>query len=165
MWRAKSQAAFSLIEVTLALGIAAISLLAIVGLLATGTQTSHTAVEQSAASDIMATVASDLRATPLTTPRGQAATTIQFALNIPVNPVAAKIATTLYFDDKSQFSNSITATATFKPRYRLDVTFLPNGTGARTATFVDLRMTWPAYASSTAATTSSAETFIALDRN
>jgi hypothetical protein len=58
-------------------------------------------------------------------------------------------------------SGSLTANS----MYRLTVNFLPNGTGPRTATFVDLRMTWPAPADPASAKTSSAETFVALDRN
>ena len=50
-------------------------------------------------------------------------------------------------------------------RYLLTVNFLPNGSGSRTATFVDLKITWPAAASPTAGNTGGAETFIALDRN
>ena len=74
--------AFSLVEVTLALGVAAVALLAILGLLATGSQINRTATEQAASSDILTAVANDLRATPATT-----ATSVQFAIAIPPNPV------------------------------------------------------------------------------
>ena len=154
---------FSIIEVVLALGVTAISMLAILGLLATGTQTNHTAVEQTSSSDILTAVAGDLRATPLTTPRGQAAISQQFGINIPANPVSspAPTPTTLYFNAQGQSSTTLTASS----RYQLNVSFVPNGPNARTATFVVLRMTWPAAASAAATSTSSAETFVALDRN
>lgn len=146
---------FSLVEVTLALGVAAFSLLAIFGLLATGTQVNHTAIEQTASGDILTAVAADLRATPKAT-----ATSLQFGITIPSNPVGAGTSTTLYFDSTGQSSTSLNGSS----RYRLVLTFLPNGSG-RGATLVSFRMTWPAAADPTKASTSAAEAFAALDRN
>jgi uncharacterized protein (TIGR02598 family) len=153
--------AFSLVEVTLALGVAAISMITLFGLLVTGSQINHTAIEQTASSDILAAVAADLRATPQTTPLGGATSSPQFSIAVPSNPVGAATSSTLYFNAQGQFSTTLNAGS----RYRLVITFLPNGAGSRTATFVDLRMTWPAAATPTNANTSAAETFIALDRN
>jgi uncharacterized protein (TIGR02598 family) len=152
---------FSLVEVALALGVAAISMIAIFGLLVTGSQTNHTAIEQTASSDILTAVAADLRATPKTTPLGGATTSPQFSIAVPSNPVGATTSSTLYFNAQGQSSTSLNAGS----RYRLVITFVPNGAGSRTATFVDLRMTWPAAATPTNANTGAAETFIALDRN
>ena len=56
-------AAFSLVEVTLALGIAAICLVALFGLMPVGVQTSRSATSQTAATNIVAAVIADLRAT------------------------------------------------------------------------------------------------------
>jgi uncharacterized protein (TIGR02598 family) len=160
--KASSRCGFSLVEVTLALGVAAFSMIAIFGLLVTGSQTNHTAIEQTASSDILAAVAADLRATPKTTPLGGATTSPQFSIAVSSNPVGATTSSTLYFTAQGQSSTSLNAGSA---RYRLVITFLPNGAGSRTATFVDLRMTWPAAADPASATTSSAETFVALDRN
>lgn len=151
---------FSLIEVTLAMGVASISLLAIFSLLPVGLQTSQRAIQQSASNDILAAVIADLRATPPTSPRGGSATSAQFSITIPGNPVSSPASTTLYFNSEGQLSPSLNAAS----RYRLTITFPSNGAGTKTATFVDLRMTWPAVASPTNAL-GSAETFIALDRN
>ena len=155
--------AFSLVEVTLALGVASVSLLAIFGLLATGSQINHAAIEQTSSSDILTAVAADLRATPQTSPPGGTTPTPQFGISIPANPVSAPAPspTTLYFNAQGQSST----TRGPDSRYRLTVAFLPSGTGARTATFVDLRMTWPAAADPVNSNTGSAETFVALDRN
>ncbi len=155
--------AFSLVEITLALGVAAVSLLAIFGLLATGTQINHTAIEQTVSSDILTAVAADLRATPKTSPPGGATPSPQFGITIPANPVPspAPSPTTLYFNAQGQSSTSRDPDS----RYRLTVTFLPTGTGTRTATFANLRMTWPAAADPTNVNTGAAETFVALDRN
>ena len=152
--------AFSLVEVTLALGVAAISLLAIFALLPVGVKTNQIAIEQTASTDLLSTVAADLRATPVTMPRGSATVSPRFAISIPANPLSASTTTTLFFTAEGQFSNSVNPNS----RYRLTITFLPNGAGARAATFVDLKATWPA-AASIANAGGAAETFLALDRN
>jgi len=154
------RAAFSLVEVTLALGVAAISLLAIFALLPVGVKINQVATEQTASTDILSAVAADLRATPLTNPRGGATNSPRFGIGIPANPVAAKTTTTLFFTTEGQFSTSLASSS----RYRVTITFLPNGAGTRTATFIDLNGTWPA-AASLADAGGSAEMFIALDRN
>src|SRR5438034_4714950 len=159
--KACSHNGFSLVEVTLALGVAAFSLIAIFGLLVTGTQTNHTAIEQTASSDILTAVAADLRAAPKTSPPGGAATSPQFSIGIPANPVGAATTSTLYFNAQGQSSTTLKTDS----RYLLTVNFLPNGSGSRTATFVDLKMTWPAAAATTGANPGAAETFVALDRN
>jgi uncharacterized protein (TIGR02598 family) len=152
--------AFSLVEVTLALGVAAISLLAIFALLPVGVRTNQIAIEQTASTDILSAVAADLRATPVAVPRGSATVSPRFAIEIPANPLAAATTTTLFFTGQGQFSANIKADS----RYRVTVTFLPNGTGARSATFVHLKATWPAAASIPNAG-GTAEMFMALDRN
>jgi uncharacterized protein (TIGR02598 family) len=154
---------FSLVEVTLALGVAAISLLAIFTLLPVGVQTNQRAIQQAGSVDILSAVAADLRATPVTNPRGSAATSLQFGIGIPANPVGAATTTTLFFNSEGQASASLQQNS----RYQLTITFLPNDPGiapARTATFVDLKMTWPA-AASVANAQGAAEMFVALDRN
>jgi uncharacterized protein (TIGR02598 family) len=152
--KTSSRNGFSLVEVTLALGVAAISMIAIFGLLVSGTQVNHTAIEQSASSDILTAVAADLRATPKTN-----TTSTQYGITIPAGGTAGT--STLYFNSQGQSSTSLIAGS----RYQLTITFLANGGAARTATFVNLKMTWPAAANPTTAATSSAETFVALDRN
>ena len=60
----QSQAAFSLVEVTLALGIAAFCLIAVFGLVPVGVQTNRNATSQTAATNILSSVVSDIRASP-----------------------------------------------------------------------------------------------------
>ena len=148
--------AFSLVEVTLALGVAAVSLLAIFALLPVGVKTNQVAIEQTASTDLLSAVAADLRATV----RGGGATSPRFGIAIPANPVGANATTTLYFTTEGQFSTILTPAS----RYRVSVTFVPNGNGAHTATFVDLKAVWPAAAAANNAE-GTAEFFVALDRN
>ncbi len=57
-------AAFSLVEVTLAFGIAAFCLIAVFGLVPVGVQTNRNATSQTAATNILSSVVSDIRASP-----------------------------------------------------------------------------------------------------
>src|SRR5438105_7380624 len=94
---------FSLIEVTLALGVAAFCLIAVFGLMPVGVQTNRNATSQTAATNIMAGVVSDLRATP-----NSLTTSAQFAINIPANaaspadPPPCSGTQTLYFNGAGQ---------------------------------------------------------------
>ena len=63
----RSKLAFSLVEVTLALGVAAFCLIAIFGLMPVGVQTTRNATSQTTSTNIVAAVVADLRATPKAT--------------------------------------------------------------------------------------------------
>ncbi len=60
----RSTAAFSLVELTLAIGIAAFCLIAVVGLMPVGMLTNRNATSQTAATNILSSVVSDIRASP-----------------------------------------------------------------------------------------------------
>jgi uncharacterized protein (TIGR02598 family) len=60
----RSIAAFSLVELTLALGIAAFCLIAVFGLVPVGVQTNRNATSQTTATNILSSVVSDIRASP-----------------------------------------------------------------------------------------------------
>jgi len=55
-------AAFSLVEVTLALGVAAVALLAILGVLPASLKTQQAGIQQTTANSIISQISSDLRA-------------------------------------------------------------------------------------------------------
>lgn len=138
-------AGFSLVELTLALGVAALCLIAVFGLMPVGVQANRNATSQTQATNIAAAVAADLRGTP----RGYN-TSPQFRITFGTNTI-------LYFDSSGQFTTSLGATS----RYRLNVTW--NGsTGLR---YADLKFTWPAAADPATATPSgSVEMLAAFDR-
>jgi len=138
--------AFSLVEVTLALGIAAFCLIAVFGLMPAGVQTNRNATSQTAATDIITAVVADLRSTPKTTN-----TSTQFGITFGSN-------TTLYFDSSGQAATSLGTNS----RYRFRVTW-GGSTGLR---YADVKVTWPAAVDPTTTTPSgSIETFAAFDRN
>src|SRR5437016_10444445 len=87
--------AFSLVEVTLAIGVAAFCLLAVFGLMPVGVQTNRNATSQTAATNILAAVVADLRATPTAN-----AASSQFGITFGTDA-------TLYFDSAGQFSTSL----------------------------------------------------------
>jgi uncharacterized protein (TIGR02598 family) len=152
------QHGFSLIEVTLALGVAAISLLVIFSLLPVGLQTNQRSIGQTASADILSSVVADLRATPVTNPRGGSITSNQFGISIPA--AGSTGTTTLFFNSAGQSSSSQEPDS----RYRLTITFASSGGGTKTATLADLHVTWPA-AAAVAKAQGSAEMFAAFDRN
>jgi len=156
--RSGRRSSFSLVEVTLALGVAAVSLIVIFSLLPVGLQTNQRSIEQTASADILSAVAADLRATPVTRPRGNAATSTQFGINIPAAGGAGT--TTLFFNSAGQSNSSQQSDS----RYRVTVSFVSSGGGVKTATWADLKVTWPAGAAITNAQ-GTAEMFAAFDRN
>ena len=158
----RKYAAFSLVEVTLALGVAAFCLIAVFGLMPVGVQTNRNATSQTAAASVMAAVVADLRATPRCT-----GTSSQFQITLGTGPgcptTVPPSAATLYFDGAGQFATSLGATS----RYQLNVTWnAGNPTGACSAALpcADLKVTWPA-AATLANASGTAETFAAFDRN
>jgi uncharacterized protein (TIGR02598 family) len=155
---------FSLVEVTLALGVAAFCLIAVFGLLPVGIQTNRTATSETNSSQILTRVIADLRATPPTIPRGAAATSVEFGISIPANPVmSSQTIQTLYFAEDGTFADSVQPTS----RVRLTITFLPNDPGGvlnRLSTRVFLKATWPA-AADPATASGSCEAFVSLNRN
>jgi uncharacterized protein (TIGR02598 family) len=140
-----SASAFSLVELTLALGIATFCLIAVFGLMPVGVQANRNATSQTAATSILCDVIADMRATPRTSP-----TSSQFAVTFGT-------ARTLYFDGAGQFTTVLGANS----RYRVSITFPSSPTGL---SYTDLKITWPA-AATPADANGSVEMFAAFDRN
>jgi Tfp pilus assembly protein PilV len=162
--KSRSIFGFSLVEVTMALGIAAFCLIAVMGIVPVGVQTNRNAKSQTAATNIMAAVIADLRATPRTNN-----TSLQLAIPFGTN-------TTRYFDSQAQCSCdsaglqrpnpltrscSLTWNPALQPRYRLDITWSSAPAGLR---YADVKVWWPA-AATAANATAATEVFAAFDRN
>ena len=147
-----STSAFSLVELTLAIGIAAFCLIAVFGLMPVGVQTNRNATSQTAAASILSNVIADMRATPT-----NSTTSVQYGIAFSTNST-----TRLYFDGQGQFATSLGANS----RYRLTVTIPTNPAGPNAATFANLKVTWPAAVDPTTTTPGgSSEIFAAFDRN
>jgi uncharacterized protein (TIGR02598 family) len=144
-------AAFSLVEVTLALGIAAFCLIAVIGLIPVGVQTNRNATSQTAATNIMAAMVTDLRSTSKTK-----TTSSQFGITYGTSGTQTR-----YFDASGTPSISRTTNS----RYRLDITWNPLPPGSPTGLrYAYLKVWWPA-AATAANASGSTEMFAAFDRN
>jgi len=148
---------FSLVEVTLAIGIAGFCLIALFGMLPVGLKTNQAAVQQMLANGILTSVVSDLKTTPVTEPRGAATSSPRFQIPLPAQNSAGS-GTPLYFTEDGRLT-----TDQSQSMFRLTVTFLPNS-GKRSASLANVKITWPSVASSDKASRG-VETFVAMDRN
>ena len=184
--------AFSLIELTFSLGIAAFCLITVFGLMPVSVQTNRNSTSQSAAANIMAGVIADLRAASRPYDNSKAYFTgdqvvsggnCYLAVATQVTPghappdptywtlvsscprfgIVFGTNATLYFDGSGQFTTSQDANS----RYQLNVTWnVGNATGACSTALpcADLKVTWPASADP-ATPSGSAEMFAAFDRH
>ena len=141
----RCSAGFSLVELTLALGIAAFCLIAVLGLVPVAALTNRNATSQTAATNIIASVIADMRASTSSTS--------------PQYNITFGTAKTLYFDGAGQFTTSLGANS----RYRVRVTFPSSPSGL---SYADVKATWPAPVDPVTTTPSGAvEIFAAFDRN
>lgn len=146
-----SHSGFSLVELTLALGIAGFCLIALLGLLPLGIETNRTASSQTAAASIVSNIVADLRSTP-----PSSITSSQYNITLGT----AKV---LYIDDEGKVVNPTDPNAAAS--YRIAITFPPAPVGPFGSTFVSLRISWPALADPAAnAFTGKLETFFAVNR-
>lgn len=146
--RCRGMCAFSLVEVALALGVAAFCLVTVFALLPTAFNIQAESAGETGSIVIASAIESDLRATPSGT---------QIS---PQFSIAIGTTTTLYFSSEGRSSVSLNG----ESRYRSTITFPPNPTGPRGATFATVQITWPAPASPERAL-GSRSSFVALDRN
>jgi uncharacterized protein (TIGR02598 family) len=164
----KSRQGFSLVEVTLALGIASFCLLAIFGLLPVGVTSNQASLEQTAAAGIVAAVNADLEITPITDPASDQSSP-KFAFTIPMaggSATGAVPQTVFLREDGVQVANPASGNA----RYRVSLWFTPPPASQKKATVARILITWPAVADPDPATapskfSGSLETITALDRN
>lgn len=144
------RSAFSLVEVTLALGVAGFCLTAIFGLLPVGVNTNKAAIAQTSAMNLLTSVVSDLRSTlPISTksPRFNISTT-------------TSAPTVVYLSE----DGSVVTTQS-DARYRMQCVLTPPASGSRSATTGNILISWPAQQDNLAKAEGSVETFVALDRN
>jgi type II secretory pathway pseudopilin PulG len=163
----QTSSAFSLVEVTLALGIAAFCLIAAFGLMPVGVQTNRNATSQTAATTILSSVVSDMRTTAMATPG--AVLSSLYNIRIPAPGSTAELQTR-YFDGEGRCSRDLAGsirpdgsswTPPIQTRYQLNVSVPLRTTGL---IYADIKVTWPA-AAAAANPSGSVETFAAFDGN
>jgi uncharacterized protein (TIGR02598 family) len=172
------QGGFSLVEVVVALGVAAFCLLTLMGLLVVGINGSSMSAQQSVAVNIATAVATDLRATPLNCQNYTPSLKLyspRFGITVPA-PTAGNGMQTFYVSvDGTPLTQVYPATTSTPPAntaYRVTVQgpLRPTVTGQRVASPVFILVTWPGLADPTEATwpshfTGSFQTSIYLDEN
>lgn len=159
----QTSAAFSLLEVTIALGLGAFCLLAILGLLQTGLTSEKATLGQTAASNILSTVFSDIISTPanLSTSR---------IFHIPLDTPSSTSPRTIYFSEAAKPTGAIGAAPTADSQYRVSIGITPAPSTAKAATTARILVTWPAAADPLpnqwpAKASGAVEVVTALDRN
>ena len=153
----KNAKGFSLVEVTLAIGVAGFALLAIFGLLPVGLSSNQASIQQTEAANIVTGIVADLRQVP------NAATIAANASLSSLSPKygldAAGTGSTVYLDE----SGALKSTAA-QARYKAVVQLAQPSSRSelRTATYGSIVISWPAAATNSSGTL---KNFVALDRN
>lgn len=153
---------FSLVEVTLAMGVAAFCLTSLCALLPMGLTSNQDAFEQTTAANITSAIASDLNCAPLAS-----GISPRFGISIPA--AGASVSGTSIF---LATDGSVVTSGTAVSRYRATVSLSPPQAASsqpfqRTATAVRIQITWPASAdpSTGAGAIGSYEANTTLNRN
>jgi uncharacterized protein (TIGR02598 family) len=137
MKKRSTAAAFSLVELTLALGVAAFCLVAVFGLVPVGVQTNRNATSQTAATNILSSVVSDIRGSP-----PSQSNTAKYQISR-----AKGTLTRLCFDGQGGYTK-LTGINTVCPapytRYRLYVQTANNPNQVLYPNYVYLKVIWPA---------------------
>lgn len=150
---------FSLLEVAIALSVAAFCLLAVIGLIPAGIASSRASSEQTRAIAIANAVEEDLRATPLRNPAAYPAVGTLYSPRFGIAVPALSTSPTNLF-----LSEDGNPTGVPSARYRVTVTGPTQPSGAvRGGSVASVRVSWPATAETNMA--GSVETLIILDRN
>jgi uncharacterized protein (TIGR02598 family) len=144
---------FSLIEVVTALGIVAICVLTLMGLLAVGINSNKTTVNQSIAVNIAGAVAADLRATPLITQSYSTSETRyspRFGFRLPANTSSNPNGIqSVYVSDEGTPLTAVNASlpaGTASYRVTVEGPSQPSVSNQRTASPVFILVTWPGQA-------------------
>jgi type II secretory pathway pseudopilin PulG len=124
---------FSLVEVVIALGITAFSLVAVFGLLPVALNTNRDSVQQTEAADLLSLLEADIRSAP----RGPGAISPALGVRIPDHPTPAAVTLGPIFMDEGGTAVSSAASA----KFRVSLTFGP--AHGRNATPVQILVTWP----------------------
>jgi type II secretory pathway pseudopilin PulG len=156
--RRPSPSGFSLIEVTIALGIATFCLVALFALLPIGLNTNRDTIEQTIATSIAANIASDIRASlqaqaeakknsTVTAPSSDQS--VNFKIKLPFKATDGSVNVAAAgadkweggFDEGQQYLSSPTDTTA---RYRATVQFFPDATNGNKSVSARILVSWPA---------------------
>jgi uncharacterized protein (TIGR02598 family) len=158
-----SAAAFSLVEIVIALGVAAFCLIAVLGLLPVALKTQQASIQQTTATQILSQVGSSLRAA-VRYPPGLAAQLQDGDKELHGHWLSVGTPDTLYYTNEGVQTGGVSpggppADAVF----RLTLTYIAPPTD--TTSLANIIVTWPAQVDpATGTPAGSVETFIAVNR-
>ncbi|HEY8995577.1 MAG TPA: hypothetical protein VIM71_12990 [Lacunisphaera sp.] len=155
--RKRSTTAFSLVELSIALGVITFCLLTIIGLLAIGVNSTHSSTTQTGATNILTAVTSDLQAVPNVTPASGSAkgtvanpagtsrnainTSPLYNLTVPVAGSSTTGTYTLYMGENGLTNASPTGSV-----YQVNIWIYPANSSSyptHQETFARVLITWP----------------------
>jgi type II secretory pathway pseudopilin PulG len=156
----ETRASFSLVEVVLALGVAAFCLLAVVGLLPTAIKVQQASVQQTAANSITSGIIADLRAAFRRPGLGNSS---QFGIELKKLPpgLAAKYTPAAVYFSLDGTQQNGAGGAIFKATITYYSTAADN---SATSTFADIIVSWPASQDDLTKAAGYTETLAVIDR-
>jgi len=163
--RSRSVAGFSLVEIVLALGVAAFCLIAVMGTLPVAIKIQQASVQQTKANAIISQIADDLRA-DVRLPPGQTSKESTQGFQLHGDWAAQATPDTLYFtNDATQTGSVNQSPPPTDAVFRAKITYYTPPTPGYTTSLADIKVTWPAQVDpATGTPAGSVETFIAVNR-
>ena len=159
--RSHARRAFSLAEVTLALGIAGFAFIAILGMMPVALKVQQASVQQTTANEIMAAILNDLRA-DVVLPPGQTSKETDSGFGLHGHWAQVATPDTLYFTNAGNQTGSVNASGP-DAVFRAKITYLFPPT--TTTSVANVTITWPAQVDPTTGTPAgSVGTYIAVNR-
>ncbi len=163
--RSRASTAFSLVEITLAMGVAAFCLIAVMGMLPVGIKVQQASVNQTKANLIISAIIDDLRA-DVRLPPGQASKESTQGFGLHGHWAAVETPDTLFFtNDRNQTGTVTQGTAPPAPAdavFRATVTYLFPPTA--TTSIAKITVSWPAAQGDLTRVAGSIDMFAAVNR-
>jgi type II secretory pathway component PulJ len=159
--RSRSCRAFSLAEVALALGVAALALVAVMGMLPVGLKVQQVSVNQTKANAVMSAVIDDLRA-DVRLPPGLATKAQGEWANLHGHWLAVSVPDTLYFTNEADQTGSVNGPPPADAVFRATITYLFPPTA--TTSIAKITVSWPAAQSDLTKVAGSIDMFAAVNR-
>ena len=158
-------AAFSLVEITLALGVAAFALIAVLGMLPVGLKTQQASIQQTTANSIISQIEGKLRAATRVPPGQEDKSDSKWLLHPhtgggPWDPTPD----TLFFTNEG---NSAGSALTTNSVYRATINYYAPPTPGYSTSLADITISWPPQFDPTnpaSALKGKVETFVAINR-
>jgi uncharacterized protein (TIGR02598 family) len=136
-------AAFSLVEVTLALGVAAFAMLAILGMLPTTLKTQQTSIQQTTANAIISSIFADLRADLILPPGQYRHLEEDSGYNLHGHWANMNQPDTLYFTQEGKQTGNANGDPPADAVFRAKITYNPVGPTGNTS-LANVIVSWPA---------------------